>query len=139
MRWRFLFYFGKNSLATYHCYTIQYDIDCWHQGFTFFVIYFEWIGWLDTSYISTFFTIWVLLNVIITMVLKRMVEARSDFAKKRSLWENKNTPNWNIFFAKTHIFSLILTNVNLPCISFIGISISAKKVCKLSQNQKTRN
>ena len=38
------------------------------------------------------------------MVLEEMVEARSDFAKKRSLRENKTPPNWNIFFTKTHIF-----------------------------------
>ena len=38
------------------------------------------------------------------MVLEEMVEARSDFAKKRSLRENKTPPNSNIFFTKTHIF-----------------------------------
>ena len=38
------------------------------------------------------------------MVLEEMVEARSDFAIKRSLRENKTPPNWNIFFTKTHIF-----------------------------------
>lgn len=42
--------------------------------------------------------------VISPMVLEEMVEARSDFAKKRSLRENKTPPNWNIFFTKTHIF-----------------------------------
>ena len=42
--------------------------------------------------------------ISLTMVLEEMVEARSDFAKKRSLRENKTPPNWNIFFTKTHIF-----------------------------------
>ena len=38
------------------------------------------------------------------MVLEEKVEASSDFAKNRSLRENKTPPNWNIFFTKTHIF-----------------------------------
>ena len=74
------------------------------------------------------------------MVLEEMVEARSDFAKKKGPSVKIKLHQIGISFSPKHIFfSLILTNVNLPCISFIGISISAKKVCKLSQNQKTRN
>ena len=37
------------------------------------------------------------------MVLEGMVEARSDFAKKRSLRENKSPPILILFFTKTHI------------------------------------
>ena len=31
--------------------------------------------------------------------IRRMVEARSDFAKKVSLRENKTLPNWKIIFS----------------------------------------
>ena len=65
------------------------------------------------------------------MVLEEMVEARSDFAIKRSLRENKTPPNWKFFMSKHRYFYINCNKYDFILYCLLEFQFLAKKFVKI--------